>query len=247
MKKITLIAAGSLVALAAQAQYTVNPSTSVVLDKGPKSVEFLVLSDAAQAEFKAKGASVSNWGPDDVNRFLYIWENTMVAGDGTYPAVDFEEVTYPSLVVGSVGWSGAGYFIASENTTMLNDNTRFHCAYMSPNGNPPASIALIIGDGKNAEGGSIVSSPAKVALGAAFNDGGAIYPSIGPALNDDWQGVDISFADLKKFYPSFDFKGRVRGRCLSRWACGWACSPGASHRSSTGWPTRPQPPASGTP
>ncbi len=45
--------------------------------------------------------------------------------------------------------------------------------------------------------------PAKFAVGTAFNDNGNIFPTIGLAINDDWQGIDISFADLKKIYPSF--------------------------------------------
>ena len=42
-----------------------------------------------------------------------------------------------------------------------------------------------------------------MSLGDAFNDNGAVYPAIGPKSNDDWQGIDISFADLKRIYPAF--------------------------------------------
>lgn len=200
MKKFYLLAAGSMLALAAQAQYAVDPSTSIVAEQGPKTVSYLVLSDDGIAELEKAGATCTYIGPDDVTRFMYIWDNTFAPGDGSYPGVDMAEGTYLSLVVGSVGWSGAGYFVNPINTTTFNENTRFHAAYMTETNNGPASLALIIGDG-DLEG----SSPAKVAVGDSFNDGGAIYPTIGPAINDDWQGIDISFADLKKFYPTFNF------------------------------------------
>ena len=202
MKKITLIAAGSLMALAAQAQYTCDPTTADVAKQSPKTVEYLVLSDGGVAELEAAGATCTYIGPDDVTRFFYIWDGTFAAGDGSYPAVDMEETTYLSLEVGSVGWSGGGYFVDGIDASMFDADTHFHVAYMSPSNNAPASIALIIADGDNTG-----ASPAKVAVGESFNDGGAIYPTIGPKANDDWQGVDISFADLKKIYPSFAFEG----------------------------------------
>lgn len=215
MKKFTLFAAGALVALGASAQYTCDPTTADVAAKGPKSVEFLVLSEDGQKELSQAGATLSNWGPDDVNKFFYIWENTMIAGDGSYPGVDFAEGTYLSLEVGSVGWSGGGYFVseaAGLSSMNFNDNTRFHCAYMCPNGNAPASLALILLDGDPAG-----SAPAKVAVGTSFVDGGSTYPTIGPALSDDWQGIDISFADLKKFYPQFNYVNTAawQGNALS--------------------------------
>lgn len=211
MKKVLLLSSVACLAMAANAQYSVNPSTSVVAKENPTTVDYLVLSDGGVKELETAGAKCTYIGPDDVTRFMYIWDNTFQAGDGSYPGVDMEEGTYLSLQVGSIGWSGAGYFVDGINTTSFNDATRFHAAYMTPSGNAPASIALIIGDG------DLGGSPAKVALGTAFNDGGAIYPTIGPALNDDWQGVDISFADLKKFYPTFDFVGNAawKGNILS--------------------------------
>lgn len=217
MKKVLLLSSAACLAMAASAQYSINPSTSVVAKQNPKTVEYLVLSDGGVAELEKAGATCTYIGPDDETRFMYIWENTFSPGDGSYPAVDMEEGTYLSLVVNNVGWSGAGYFVTSINTEMMNDDTRFHAAYMSPNGNAPASVALIVGDGDN-EG----SSPAKFAVGTAFNDGGAVYPAVGPGLNDDWQGIDLSFADLKKLYPSFNFVASKdwKGNILSMLAGG---------------------------
>lgn len=201
MKKFTLVAAASIVAIAAQAQYTCDPSTSVVSAQKPKTVEYITLSDAAIAELKTAGAAVTYVGPDaNEGRNLWYWEETVIPADETYPRVDMEEGGYISVEVTNKGWSGAGLAVDAPglDLTMFNDNTHFHLAYMTPTDNGPASIALIIVD--NTSGGSL---PAKVALGSAFDDGGAIYPTIAPKVNDDWQGIDITFADLKKFYPTF--------------------------------------------
>lgn len=201
MKKFTFLAAAAMTAMAVNAQYTVNPETSVVAAEKPSTVEYLVLDEYGQEDLTNVGATLEYIGPDGEDRNFWIWENTFNAGDGSNPSVDGGEAGYLSLEVGSVGWSGAGYAIAGDGVdlSMLNDDTHFHAAYMTPSDNGPKALALIILDGDNNG-----SSPAKVSLGDAFVDGDAVYPSIGPALNDDWQGIDISFADLKKFYPTFN-------------------------------------------
>lgn len=201
MKKITLIAAAGMMALAAQAQYSVDPSTALVAAKGPKTVEYITLSDDAIADLEKAGAKVEYVGPaPELGRNLWYWEGTFIAGDESYPRVDMAEGGYISVEVTNVGWSGAGVAVDAPGVdlTMLNDNTHFHLAYFTPSGNGPASVALILLD--SSEAGSV---PAKIALGDAFNDGGVIYPTIAPKISDDWQGIDITFGDLKKIYPLF--------------------------------------------
>lgn len=209
MKRFTLLAAGVAAALAANAQYNVDPSTSVVVNAGAKTVDYITLSEAGVAEFEKAGAKVTYVGPAaELGRNLWYWEQTFIAGDESYPRVDEAEGGYISVVVSNVGWSGAGEAVTYNpenaeaepglNFTHLTDETRFHLAYMTPSGNGPVSVALILMDG-----GEIGSMPAKVALGEAFNDNGAVYPAVGEALADDWKGIDISFADLKKVYPDF--------------------------------------------
>lgn len=201
MKKFTLIAAGTLVAMAAQAQYTCDPSTETIINAGAKTVDYIVLSDDAINDLKNAGATLNYCGPSpDEGRNLWYW-NGFNPGDESFPRVDMAEGGYVSVeIAAGATWSGAGFAVAAPglNLSHFNDNTRFHLAYMSPSGNGPASIALIVLDKAENQ-----SNPAKIALGTAYNDNGAIYPAVGPAINDDWQGIDISFADLKKLYPSF--------------------------------------------
>lgn len=196
----------ALVAAAASAQYACDPSTSVVLAKGKvTNLGVIAFSESVQAQFK--DATIDQYGPDDDGRNLWFWAG-LGAGDASYPGVDDQVDGYmAATVTGDAGWSGAGYNVSNANgkpgvnTTWWNMNTRFHMAYMT-SGVAPTSLAFIVADGEKDCG----SKPAKFAIGEAFNDNGAVYPAIAPAPGDDWQGIDISFADLKKLWPTFDPK-----------------------------------------
>lgn len=206
MKHVTLLALAGVMALGAQAQYNVNPSTAEVVKSGVKSVDYITLSEGAINELKAAGATINYVGPDaDNGRNLWYWENTFAAGDESYPRVDLEEGGYISVVVGTVGWSGAGVAVDNGlNFSNFNENTHFHMAYMTPTGNGPASVAVILLDGTDKG-----STPAKFALGDAFNDNGAIFPAVAAKINDDWQGLDITLGDLKKLWPTFDLQNKA--------------------------------------
>lgn len=207
MKKFSLFAAAAVCALGASAQYTTaTPYVNQSVTPGQTATFDLILAaEAVVTGLENADQKVNDWRVDDTNRFLYVWDGTFVGGDGSFPGVgynDFQFDGYSSLNVGNVGWSGAGFFVdenAGVNTQHWNDNTMFHVAVRTAT-TAPSSVAFVIADGDN-EG----SSPAKVALGDSFNDGGAIYPTIGPKLTDEWVGTAISFADLKKFYPSFNY------------------------------------------
>lgn len=212
MKKFTLVAAAVMTAVAAQAQYTVNPSTEEVIKGGVSSVDYIVLSEGAIADFQKADAKVTYIGPSpEEGRNLWYWSG-LTPGDDSFPRVDMEEGGYTSVeVTPTEGWSGAGFAIDAPGVNIghFDDNTMFHIGYMTPTGNAPASIAIILLDGKKTVNGTeVVSSPAKIALGDSFNDNGIIFPSVGPKANDDWQGVEISLANLKKLWPTFDLKNK---------------------------------------
>lgn len=52
---------------------------------------------------------VASFQWNDVDQFLYIWENTYVAGEAAGMNAMGNAEGYTSLVVGTAGWSGAGY------------------------------------------------------------------------------------------------------------------------------------------
>lgn len=215
MKRIFTLAIAAAACVAASAQCNVEPGVANVIKGGVATLDYVTLSDQSIEAFKNAGAAINYVGPDpDNGRNLWLWDGTFVAGD---PAmrVDYEEGECISLVVSNVGWSGAGFAVDAPglNLSNFNDDTHFHLAYCSPNGNAPASISLIILDQESA--GSI---PAKVALGEPFVDGDkGTYPSIGSAATNEWQAVDITLGDLKKFWPAFNLqnKNAWQGNLLS--------------------------------
>lgn len=201
MKKFTFVAMMAAAALAANAQYMVDPGVEAVL-KGGKvtSVAYLALDGTTIGTFEKQGAKCVNIGPNGDNQNLWVWDNTFAGYDGSYPGVDFQTEGYAAFQIGNVGWSGAGYNVVAPgfSTMEFTDKTRFHIGYMAP-GTVCPSIGLILLDQDGA------NTPAKVSLGAAFNDNGVVFPSIGATETDDWQGVDISLGDLKKLFPGFAY------------------------------------------
>lgn len=213
MKKFTLIAAAAMTAMAASAQYNVEPaSNSQVIDKATKGmiVDYLILSDNAISSLEKAGATLNYVGPNDAGHNLYIWDGelqTFIAGDATMPRLDMEEGDYVSLIVSDKNWSGAGYNIGKTepiDISHLNDQTHFHFAYMSPNNNAPASVALILlnGDEKG-------SAPASISVGNPFVDNGSIYPAVGKKMTDEWQVVDITLGDIKKIGQNLQLMGQT--------------------------------------
>lgn len=57
------------------------------------------------------GRVAADWRVDDVTKFLYVWEGTYSAGESVGPNFYGETDGYTALVVGNVGWSGAGFCV----------------------------------------------------------------------------------------------------------------------------------------
>lgn len=215
MKKLTLLAAAIFAAGAANAQYVGDPALSKTTEVGAK-YDVVLLDNASIESLTAAGKTVQDLRTDDVNIFLYVWNETFTGGDGSYPGVDMQMDGYTSLDVTSVGWSGAGFCLVNKAADFkhFTDNTHFHCGVRSTNA--PASIAIIVGDGYKADNDQDKWSPAKVSIGkTAFVDNGVTYPLVGALSEDgDWVAIDVTLGQLKKLFPSFsydaeEFKGNI--------------------------------------
>lgn len=204
MKKFTLAAVAAMAALSASAQYTA--ATPYANASNGKIFDLITCSDVVKTGLESAGKTVNDYRTNDETRWLYVWDNTFVGGDATYPGVGYDDMQfdgYPAFEVGTVGWSGAGFNInkgVGINTAHWTDQTRFHAAFRS-NGTAPASIALVICDKDD------LNKPGRIAVGDAFNDNGTVYPAVAPALGEDWVAVDIAFSDIKKFTPDFNAGG----------------------------------------
>lgn len=208
MKNLTLLAAMAVCGVGiANAQYVGDPALSKTTSTG-NLYDVILLDNASIESLKTSGKTVQDLRTDDVNRFLYVWENTFVAGDGSYPGVDMQMDGYTSLDVSTIGWSGAGFNIANAAADLkhFTDNTHFHCGLRSTNG--IKNVALIIGDGYAFENKNDKWSPAKISVGSeAFVDNGASYPLVGNFSADgEWVAVDITLGQLKKLWPDFNYK-----------------------------------------
>ncbi|MDE6277472.1 MAG: hypothetical protein K2M06_05115 [Muribaculaceae bacterium] len=205
MKKITLLAATAALALSANAQYvTDNAGIQPVLDKGTKTIYAWVLHGETVDEAKQAGVNVIDQMINDETRFLYIWENTFVRNETSANpvGVDFKGDDHVAFTVGSVGWSGAGFYQDKSGMDLsgIDENTRFHMGYCAMS-NPVPSLGIVLLNSENE--GDMKAKPAHISVGSAFNDNGAIYPPVGPAANDEWQAIDMSLGEIKKLFPEF--------------------------------------------
>ncbi len=209
MRKLTLLAAMAACAMGASAQgFVGDPSLDATMSKG-EIYDLFLLDEASTTKLQQSGKTVHNYKIDEVERHWYVWDNTFIGVEPSYPGVDMQMEGYQNMTVGTVGWSGAGLTVDAQKPIDLKhitDDTRFHMGLRSDN--PATAICVIFGDGQNDVDG-VKWSPAKLSVGsAAFNDGGVIYPLIGDfdRTGGDRVAIDMSLGDMKKIYPAFNYK-----------------------------------------
>lgn len=142
----------------------------------------------------ALGAKIkADLRPDDATKFLYIWDNTLSAGTSTGPNFYGEVEGWTSLVVGSVGWSGAGFNIKDaaliDKLAPITANTDGYYLHMGIKSK--SSQVFVFGlDGQ---------SNTKFAIGAtAFNDNGTLIQPLADFTRDgEWQEIEIPLSTLK--------------------------------------------------
>ena len=220
MKKLTLLAAMAVCGMGAMNAQLVDPSLNQTINNG-EIFDVFMLDNASVTTLQQEGKTVNLYTVDETTRHMYIWDGTMVAGTpSNQVGVDFQTDGFSCFQVGTVGWSGLGLAVdevAPIDLGHISDETHFHMA-VRPEGNAPAAIAVIFGDGTNSEYG-MKWTPAKISVGSsAFVDNGVSYPLVGDFDREggDWKAIDLTLGDLKKLYPSFNFvPGFFRGNIYS--------------------------------
>lgn len=86
-------------------------------------------SDGVRGHLYSANANVTDYNVNNSNRNLYVWDNTYVAvnRDGKTNSFGWDE-GYNMFTVGSVGWSGAGFNINTEDLSMIGDDWWIHFA-----------------------------------------------------------------------------------------------------------------------
>lgn len=205
-------------AVSANAQYVVaDAGIQPVLDKGDKAEVFhaFLLDGQTIADLEKAGKTVYNYLSTDLDgvRPVYIWDETFISGDGTAPGADFQTEGHMAFTVGTVGWSGGGMYQKNEEGGMdlsgISDQTRVHIAY-SAAANPVKSIGFkVLQEDSHKDPAYTDGVPACFAVGAAGSTVDNL-PTVGAGPTDEWQAVDMSFADLKKIDPAFKYNA-VKG------------------------------------
>ena len=135
----------------------------------------------------------ANYGPDDVTRFLYVWDGTYIGGTCSGLNCYGEAAEWTSLVVTNVGWSGAGWFNGEETPAFVASTSdladwKFHVAYKGPAGS--AHIVILTWNG----------GTYKFAIGnGQLEDNGVAYTAIAPVSGtfeaNVWNEYEVSLAD----------------------------------------------------
>ena len=137
---------------------------------------------------------VADFRPDEVTKFLYIWENTFTAGTSVGPNPFGQVEPWASLVVGTVGWSGAGYNVKDDamlaKLKTITDNPNDYYLHIAIKSKSTASYLFWIGG----------QSDAKFTIGAnGFTDQGITYTPVGDfERNGEWQQIIVPVSELVK-------------------------------------------------
>ncbi len=140
------------------------------------------------------GAKIkADFRPDQAKKNLWLWDGTFSAGTSTGPNCFGEVEPWTSLVVGTVGWSGAGFHCTDGTlldklvpVTANPDKYFLHIGIKSK-----SNAVFVFGlDGQ---------SGVKFAVGAtAFNDNGTLIQPLANFDRDgEWQQIEIPITTLK--------------------------------------------------
>lgn len=141
---------------------------------------------------------INDCRPDDDTRNLFIWPDGTSFTAGTSTGTNFYGQTegWVSLVVGTVGWSGAGYFLSADaelvDMTDISSNPDdyvFHIGLKSSQEN--TSYVFIFSDG---------ISEAKICVGSTtFVDGDLSYEPYADFTRDgEWHSIEIPATKLRE-------------------------------------------------
>ncbi len=192
--------AASYGAFSAACEVEVTPKIGE-LHESLKGSNYSIIQIDETSYYAIQDKVINDLRPDDTNKFLYIWDGTLTGGTPTGLNFYGQSEGWPTFIVGTAGWSGAGYTVGAESTPVdmtdmyeNPDNYVFHIALKSTQAS--SSYLFIFHDG---------TAEAKICIGSVdYEDGGVIYEAYADFARDgEWHEIEIpasKFRELGVFY-----------------------------------------------
>ena len=195
VKEGTASIAAAIGTFTAICEVTVTKEVVVVDSETLKGSDYYViqLDESSYSTISSKVAI--DFRPDDANKNLYIWENTFNAGSGAGTNFYGLDQAWISMVVGNVGWSGAGFNVAAgfgqiDMTNLLDNPSDYYLHIGLKTGQASGSYLFILTDGQ---------AEAKIAIGGDFDDAGTVFTSFAPLTRDNkWNSIEIPVTKLNE-------------------------------------------------
>ncbi len=153
---------------------------------------FLIVMDGVSA-LSIESKIVADLRPNEEDKFLYIWDQTYTEATTSGPNFYGEVEPWVSLTVGTVGWSGAGFFTTDgaslDKLASVTANPEEYYLHIGIRSQDNASHVFGM-DGQ---------SNVRFAIGPeTFHDGPNAYEPIADfTRNGEWQQVEIPMTTLK--------------------------------------------------
>ncbi|GHT34383.1 hypothetical protein FACS189434_10470 [Bacteroidia bacterium] len=215
--KTTVVAKlGSLTSNACEVTVTPAGTIDPTLPPTLQGSEYFVFFLDAISEAKIHDRVIEYLGPDEVTKFLYVWDDTFGFNEPSGPNFYDEVEGWTSVYVKNPDWSGAGVALATEAapyTTLkrITDNPDDYYFHMAIKGGATATNSAFFslgaqkktdGSGKNVE--------ATFAIGNDFDDNGTIIRSIAAYPKDnEWHEVEVPFSKIIELNPNFFYAASV--------------------------------------
>ena len=197
---VTAVSAGNAIISATAAGVTKTCVVLVEADqtqgggKALKGSQFWPIAiDGTTADANAS-KMVADFRPDDVGKFLYIWENTYVANENP-TGLNFHGNTegFTALTVGSVGWSGCGYCLTeSDGSKAWEAAEALRAAIVANPDDYFLHMAIKSTDNASHCFYVLGSEATKFVLGSTSQYDGPVYQNF--TRNGEWAEFDIPMA-----------------------------------------------------
>lgn len=147
---------------------------------------YIIYLDDETLSSNLSASQITDLGPDDVTRHLYVWENTFTSKSASDNNSFGVPGAYECWTVGNMGWSGLGYNISDAGAVDISGISSQYTLHFAVKTTYKGTIEFYVTDGN----GVIAYLP----LGTeAFED----HAPIGDfERNGEWQNVDIPVSYL---------------------------------------------------